>query len=100
MGFARGLCSAPISEVRHALEAGAVGLHSVIDARFNSIDPEGNEVVELIDEDDAGPDEDLAEVLPRAPGVKYELVNQLLTKKAISKHDRCGLSPAAVRRRP
>ena len=71
-----------VSEVRHALEAGAVSLHAKVRARHKSIDAEGNEVSEIIE---TTPGRMLlAELLPAAPGVKVELVNQLLTKKAIS----------------
>jgi len=71
-----------VSEVRHALEAGAVSLHAKVRARHTWLDSEGNDVTEIVD---TTPGRMLlAELLPMAPGVKIDLVNQLLTKKAIS----------------
>jgi DNA-directed RNA polymerase subunit beta' len=71
-----------VSEARHALEAGAVSLHAKIRARHKSLDADGNEVSEIIE---TTPGRMLlSELLPDAPGVKVDLVNQLLTKKAIS----------------
>jgi DNA-directed RNA polymerase subunit beta' len=71
-----------VSEVRHALEAGVVSLHAKVRARHKWIDSDGEEVIEIVD---TTPGRMLlAELLPMAPGVKIDLVNQLLTKKAIS----------------
>jgi DNA-directed RNA polymerase subunit beta' len=78
-----GLVFGSISEVRHALEAKAVSLHSKIRARFRGLDAEGNETVEIVD---TTPGRMLiGELLPKKPGVKLDLVNQLMTKKAISR---------------
>jgi DNA-directed RNA polymerase subunit beta' len=77
-----GMVFGSVGEVRHALEAGAVSLHAKIKGRFRSINAEGEEVVELVETTPGRMI--LGEVLPRKPGVKFTLVNQLLTKKAIS----------------
>jgi DNA-directed RNA polymerase subunit beta' len=70
------------AEASHALEAGRVTLHAKVKGRFVSIDADGNEVVEL---HATTPGRMLlGELLPKRPGVKFSLVNQLLTKKAIS----------------
>jgi DNA-directed RNA polymerase subunit beta' len=71
-----------VAEVRHALEAGAVSLHAKIRARHKWLDNDGEEVYEIVE---TTPGRMLlAELLPLARGVKIDLVNQLLTKKAIS----------------
>jgi DNA-directed RNA polymerase subunit beta' len=77
-----GMAFGSVSEVRHALEAGAVTLHAKVKGRFRATDQDGKEVVELHDTTPGRMI--LGEVLPRRPGVKFALVNQLLTKKAIS----------------
>ena len=77
-----GMVFGSVGEVRHALEAGAVSLHAKVKGRFRTLDAEGNEVFEI---NDTTPGRMiLGEVLPNRPGVKFDLVNQLLTKKAIS----------------
>jgi DNA-directed RNA polymerase subunit beta' len=77
-----GMVFGSVGEVRHALEAGAVTLHARVKGRFRSINAEGDELVELVDTTPGRMI--LGEVLPKKPGVKFALVNQLLTKKAIS----------------
>ncbi len=77
-----GMVFGSVGELRHALEAKAVSLHAKVKGRFNYIDAEGNVATEVVD---TSPGRMLlAENLPKQPGVKHELVNQLLTKKAIS----------------
>jgi DNA-directed RNA polymerase subunit beta' len=71
-----------LSEVEHALAAGHVTLHAKVKGRFVAVDGDGNEVIEV---HDTTPGRLLlGQLLPRKPGVKFALVNQLLTKKAIS----------------
>jgi DNA-directed RNA polymerase subunit beta' len=71
-----------IAEVEHALASGEVSLHAKVKGRYYGVDGEGNEVVEV---HDTTPGRLLlGELLPRRPGVKFDLVNQLLTKKNIS----------------
>jgi DNA-directed RNA polymerase subunit beta' len=77
-----GMLFGSVGEVRHALEAGAVSLHAKVKGRFRAIGDDGSEVTEI---HETTPGRMLlGEVLPREPGVKFALVNQLLTKKAIS----------------
>ncbi len=77
-----GMIFGDIAEVQHALDMGVVTLHAKIMGRFISLDEEGNEVSEVFE---TTPGRMLlGELLPRVPGIKFELVNQLLTKKAIS----------------
>jgi DNA-directed RNA polymerase subunit beta' len=71
-----------VAEVEHALANGLVSLHAKVKGRFRGVDDDGNEVVEL---HETTPGRMLiGELLPRRPGVKFALVNQLLTKKNIS----------------
>jgi DNA-directed RNA polymerase subunit beta' len=77
-----GMLFGSAAEVRHALEAGVVTLHAKVKGRFRAVDAEGNEVSEV---HETTPGRMLlGELLPRRPGVRFALVNQLLTKKAIS----------------
>jgi DNA-directed RNA polymerase subunit beta' len=72
-----------ISEIQHALNNGVVTLHSKIKARFTSLAPDGKPFTAIYE---TTPGRMLlGEVLPKVPGVGFELVNQLLTKKAIAK---------------
>ncbi len=78
-----GMVFGGVPEIRHALEAGLVTLHSRVKARFVSIDENGAPVASIYD---TTPGRMLlGELLPKKPGVKFDLVNQLLTKKMISK---------------
>jgi DNA-directed RNA polymerase subunit beta' len=78
-----GMSFSSVAEVRHALNAGVVTLHAKIKGRFIGIDENGNPVNERYE---TTPGRMLlGELLPRKPGVKFDLVNQLLTKKMISK---------------
>jgi DNA-directed RNA polymerase subunit beta' len=77
-----GMVFGSISEMHHALSAGCLTLHAKIRARYHSLDDAGNPLVDVVD---TTPGRMLlGEVLPKIAGVKFSLVNQLLTKKAIS----------------
>ncbi len=77
-----GMMFGSVAEVRHALEAGIVGLHAKVKGRYVGVDEEGNEVVGV---HETTPGRMLlGELLPKRPKVEFDLVNQLLTKKAIS----------------
>src|SRR3546814_13389105 len=78
-----GMAFAEIGELHHALEAGAITLHTPIRARFDTIEPDGTEVTKLID---TTPGRMLLSViLPRHPNVPLSLINRPPTKKKISK---------------
>ncbi len=77
-----GMVFSSASEIRHALESGTVSLHAKVKGRVTTLDEEGNEVSEIYETTPGRMI--LAELMPRQPGVKFSLVNQLLTKKAIS----------------
>jgi DNA-directed RNA polymerase subunit beta' len=77
-----GMAFGSVGEIRHALQAGAVTLHAKVKGRFQAVMPDGELVTELHDTTPGRMI--LGEVIPKKPGVKFSLVNQLLTKKAIS----------------
>ncbi len=70
------------AEILHALEAKVVTLHTKIKGRYDGVDAEGNP--------DTGIYETtpgrmlLGELLPRKPGIRFDLINRLLTKREIS----------------
>jgi DNA-directed RNA polymerase subunit beta' len=77
-----GMLLGSIAEVEHALAAGSVTLHAKVKGRYTAVDAEGSDVVEV---HETTPGRLLlGQLLPRKAGVKFDLVNQLLTKKAIS----------------
>ena len=77
-----GMMLGDVDEVRHALEAGMVSLHAKVKGRHVSVSEEGDEVATVYD---TTPGRLLlGEILPRQPGLTLEVVNQLLTKKAIT----------------
>ncbi|KAB2846372.1 MAG: DNA-directed RNA polymerase subunit beta', partial [Hyphomicrobiaceae bacterium] len=71
-----------VSEIEHALASGAVTLHAKIKGRFTSIGPDGKPMTKVYDTTPGRMI--LGDLLPKNPSVKFDLVNQLLTKKAIS----------------
>ena len=77
-----GMIFGSVSEVRHALDAGVVSLHAKVKGRFPTVDDNGDPTVEILDTTPGRMI--LAELLPKRVGIKSSLVNQLLTKKAIS----------------
>jgi DNA-directed RNA polymerase subunit beta' len=78
-----GMLLGSVAETRHALESKAVTLHAKVKGRYSSIGADGQAVSHV---NDTTPGRMiLGELLPKSPGVKFDLVNQLLTKKNISK---------------
>jgi DNA-directed RNA polymerase subunit beta' len=69
-------------EVQQAIDAGVLHLHSRIKVRIDTIDPDGNEVVERVL---TTPGRLLiGRILPKHARVPYELINRLLTKREVS----------------
>jgi DNA-directed RNA polymerase subunit beta' len=69
-------------EITHALEAGVVTLHAKIKSRYETIDEEGNKVVQIVE---STPGRILiSELLPRNTKVPFSLINQVLTKKELT----------------
>ncbi|MBT6536323.1 MAG: DNA-directed RNA polymerase subunit beta' [Rhodospirillaceae bacterium] len=71
-----------VDEVQQALDAGVLHLHSRIKARIDTVDADGNEVVERVL---TTPGRLLiGRILPKHAKVPYELINRLLTKREVS----------------
>lgn len=72
-----------VGEITHALEAGAITLHSKIKCRYEDLDEEGNKITKLVE---ATPGRMMiSELYPRDINVPFSLINQVLTKKEVSK---------------
>ncbi len=72
-----------VAEVQHALDSGVVTLHTKVRGRFTSVGREGEPITKVYE---TTPGRMLlAEVLPKKPGIGFDLANQLLTKKTIAK---------------
>ncbi|WP_084398403.1 DNA-directed RNA polymerase subunit beta' [Henriciella aquimarina] len=78
-----GMAISDVSELEHALQSGKLSLHAKIKARFEGVDEEGNEEVRIIDTTPGR--YMIASLLPKMKGIQPEVVNDLMTKKAISK---------------
>ncbi len=77
-----GMAFGDMGEIQHALDAGAVTLHSKIKARYTGLDPDGNAVTSVVE---TTPGRMLlSEVLPSSPAVPFSLINRLVTKKEIT----------------
>jgi DNA-directed RNA polymerase subunit beta' len=77
-----GMVFSTIGEIEQALESKAVSLHARIQARYHTVDADGNPVVQRVT---ATPGRMLlSEILPRHPVISFDLINTLLTKKEIS----------------
>ncbi|MEM9106371.1 MAG: DNA-directed RNA polymerase subunit beta', partial [Pseudomonadota bacterium] len=78
-----GMIFADMGELHHALENKVVSLHAKIKGRFKTVDEEGN-VVSAIHETTPGR-MIIGELLPRNARVPFDICNQEMTKKNISK---------------
>ncbi|MFN3959855.1 MAG: DNA-directed RNA polymerase subunit beta' [Parvularculaceae bacterium] len=76
-----GMAFSTMAEIEHALEAGAVTLHSKIKARWESVGPDGKPIREIVETTPGRMK--LAQVLPRDGAIPFQVINQLLTKKTI-----------------
>jgi DNA-directed RNA polymerase subunit beta' len=77
-----GMAFGTAEEIRQALDNGTVTLHSKIQARYHTVDEDGNPKVVRIH---STPGRMLlADLLPKSPKVSVDVVNQLLTKREIS----------------
>ncbi|MCY6380873.1 DNA-directed RNA polymerase subunit beta' [Hoeflea prorocentri] len=78
-----GMVFADMGELHHALENKVVTLHAKIKGRFKTVDEEGNEVSMI---HDTTPGRMIiGELLPRNVNVPFDICNQEMTKKNISK---------------
>ena len=78
-----GMVFADMGELHHALDSGVVTLHSKIRGRFKTIDAEGNPVSQIYE---TTPGRMIVgELLPKNANVPFDICNQELTKKNISR---------------
>ncbi|MBI1401264.1 DNA-directed RNA polymerase subunit beta' [Hyphomonas sp.] len=78
-----GMKISDVAEMEHALDAGLISLHTKIKAMYDGIDADGKPRRYVIE---TTPGRFMvANLLPRAKGIGPELVNAVLTKKAIAK---------------
>ncbi|MEM9726226.1 MAG: DNA-directed RNA polymerase subunit beta', partial [Pseudomonadota bacterium] len=76
-----GMAFASMSEVEHALQAGLVTLHSKVSMRYERMDENGEIVQERVE---GTPGRMMiASLLPKAAGIRFELVNRVLRKRDI-----------------
>ncbi|MEM5517000.1 DNA-directed RNA polymerase subunit beta' [Henriciella sp. AS95] len=78
-----GMAISDVAELEHALHSGKLSLHAKIKARFEGVDEEGKEEIRIIDTTPGR--YMIASLLPKMKGMRPEVVNDLMTKKAISK---------------
>ncbi|NNG03865.1 MAG: DNA-directed RNA polymerase subunit beta' [Inquilinus sp.] len=88
-----------LGEIEQAIDAGVIGLHSRIRARYVAIDADGNDVVTRVSTT-AGRMM-VTDILPRHQNVPLNLVNRLLTKKEITNvidavYRHCGQKEAVI----
>ena len=76
-----GMVFSDVNEIEHALDAGAVTLHSKIKAIWRSVDSDGNPTMELVETTPGRMK--VASVLPKDHNVPFDVVNTLLRKKTI-----------------
>ena len=77
-----GMAFGDVGEIQQALDAGAITLHTKIQARYRTVDDGGNAQTVRVE---STPGRILlSEILPRHPNVPFSLINCLLTKKEVS----------------
>ena len=77
-----GMAFRDVGEIEQALDAGAVTLHTKIQARYREVDADGHPLTRRVE---TTPGRMLlSEILPRNPNIPLELINQLLTKKEVT----------------
>jgi len=77
-----GMAFYDMGEIEHALYSGAVTLHSKIEARYKTVDKDGNPIVRRVKSTPGRMM--LAELLPRSPAIPFELINRQLRKQEVS----------------
>jgi DNA-directed RNA polymerase subunit beta' len=72
-----------VGEIEHALAAGTVSLHAKVKFRYETLDKEGAKINQTVE---TTPGRALiSEILPKHHKVKFDLINQPITKKQASK---------------
>ena len=78
-----GMAFGDMGELQHALDSKVVTLHTKIKGRVKSLDADGNVVSKIYDTTPGRLI--IGETLPKNPNIKFDIVNQEMTKKNISK---------------
>ena len=78
-----GMLVADVAELEHALDTGALTLHTKIKARVPSFDADGNQTTRIVDTTVGR--FLLSQELPLHPSLPYETIDKLMAKKEISK---------------
>ncbi|AQT47094.1 MULTISPECIES: DNA-directed RNA polymerase subunit beta' [Bartonella] len=78
-----GMAFGDMGELQHALDSKVVTLHTKIKGRVKSVDADGNIVSKIYDTTPGRLI--IGETLPKNPNIKFDIVNQEMTKKNISK---------------
>ena len=76
-----GMVFGSMGELEAALDSGVVTLHAKVKARYSGVDPEGNEYTKVIETTPGRMK--LLEHLPKHPEVQPDVLDGLLTKKAV-----------------
>jgi len=76
-----GMTFSSMDEVNHALNAGIVHLHTIINCRITQVDEEGNEVIQRVETTPGRVR--LGTLLPVNNKAPFELVNRLMRKKEV-----------------
>jgi len=77
-----GMTFADMGEIQQALNAGAITLHTKINARYTGVNAHGDE--ETVRVETTAGRMMMSEILPRHPSVPFSTVNRLLTKKDLT----------------
>ena len=77
-----GMTFVGMGEIEHALECGAITLHSKIKCRLDCVNPDGSSEIRLVDTTPGRMV--LSEILPRNRNIDFALVNRLLTKREVT----------------
>jgi DNA-directed RNA polymerase subunit beta' len=78
----QGMAFGNLGEMTHALEAKAITLHSKIRGRVTNIGPDGQPYTKIYETTPGRMF--IGDLLPKHPGISFDVCNQLMTKKAIS----------------
>ena len=78
-----GLTFVDAAEMEHALDSGAVTLHTKIKMRYNGVDQDGEPMSRVIETTPGRMK--IINCLPKHPDVSPELVGELMTKKAVGR---------------
>jgi|TARA_R110001599_G_scaffold344368_2_gene567824 DNA-directed RNA polymerase subunit beta' len=76
-----GMVFAEMAEIEHALNSGAVMLHTKIHARVDTFDETGEEVTKRVETTPGRLK--IAQLLPKNPNLPFSVINKLMTKKEV-----------------